>query len=245
MSLSITDITEHGIVMVADTALVEQIDDTASGNFYGFRTRTLLGARKLFAHVPAKAGLATWGAGTFPGGIATQFVIEKFLDGNQTVLTVRELAEELRYMLNTFYGVLPAVLGIHVAGMIKTKTFQPVCYEIRNANPPYVGVDIHDFELVELMAPQEIADAGHRRLFVGGDARLFRPLTDSIETALAAVKADGLIVPAEHLQARREFFAAHLRFVSDLYATALRPRSIGADAMSLSIGPAGQFYDLP
>lgn len=231
MSLTITDITEYGIVMVADTALSEILPDTSYNAAFGFRERALFGARKLFGHPNARAGLATWGAGTLTGSVATQFFIEKFLEDHAAVDTVEGLAEDLRVVLNAFYGAGPAALGVHLAGMVNDGI--TVCYEIRNADPPYNG-KTRDFDVVTLKAPGPVtADA--RYLVAGGDLRLFDPLTEAIEAALAAVRVSGLKIPADSLEARRDFFAAHVRFVSDLYASARKLRSIGGEVTALKI----------
>ncbi len=244
MSLTITDITEFGIVMVADTALYEVYDDTTEGNTFGFRDRTLFGGRKLFMHPQAKTGLATWGAGTIAGSVPVQYVIEKFLEDHSGMNSVQDVAGELGYILQTCYAI-PAVFGVHVAGMHRTgAAFVPVCYEICNADPPYRETAIRDFKLIELRAPGAVASREQRFLKAGGDLRLFGPLSDAIESALpaAAAGSKGIRIPADSLEARREFFAAHIRFVSDLYASARHPRSIGGRVDVLSIGNDGTLH---
>lgn len=241
MSIAITDVSEFGIVMVTDTALLEEISDVEQGNRFGNRSRVLFGARKLFGHPPSVSGLAIWGAGTLPGPIATQFVIEKFLEDHAAVRSVDVLSDELAYILRTFYSAGTAPLGVQVGGMIKGEAgWMPALYEVRNSDGP--GSPLYEFKLHTIRPPKTVTSPEDRILYPGGDLTLYRPLSQALDGVIDQVGQKGYRIPEQSLQARRDFFAAQVRFISDLYASGRMLRTIGGDVLVLSIDNGGFLY---
>jgi hypothetical protein len=182
--------------------------------------------------------LAIYGAGQLPGSVASQFVIEKFLDDHADYISPAQLAEELRLILHTFYGAGTAAFGVQIAGLENLeKELLPSLYLVSNFSDD--PKSLHDFRLTAVRPPKKLALSSDRVLCIGGDKTLYVPMAGALARALESLSRDGRHIPADSLQARREYYASQVRFVSDLYASGRMPRTIGGDVLAMSIDHDG------
>jgi hypothetical protein len=239
-----------GIAMAADTALTERLPRDPNDPRTVERVRVLTGSRKLFAIPHLRAGLAVWGLGRLPGGVATQFWVEDFIEKNADQIKLSDLVDELRTILESTLGgeELPGMLGFHVAGYISVQdSLVPAFIEVRNADPPYrEGGPQHPFEVYPNLQESLVDVSQGPRVWTGGDLRLYNAIAPAIERALSSVRLENdRSVPDASLWAHREYLASMIRLASDLHGTAGVWRTIGADVSTLSIEPDGVFSHLP
>jgi len=130
MTLVITELSDLGIAMAADSAVT-----FGSG-------RVLVGAQKLQPVRQLNAGVSIWGYACVQGKIADEWVhefIQNYTPDNPSIWSFAEvLANELQSVL----GVIDSYMGIHVAGYEGTQDGQlPAFYHVHNGHHQYVLAD--------------------------------------------------------------------------------------------------------
>jgi hypothetical protein len=116
----------------------------------------------------------------------------------------------------------------------------PCMYQVSNFTDDPKA--LHDLVLVAVQPPKRLSLPSDRVLRIGGDKTLYEPMSGALSLALEKLAAGGRHIPANSLQARRDYYASQVRFVSDLYASGRMPRTIGADVLALSIENDGYLY---
>ena len=248
MTLIITELSEFGIAMIADSA-VTCAERLPSGQSV---RRVLNGALKLQMIPYFSAGVSVWGLGTLPtnsGQVATDIWLHDFIQQHSRVASLHEFAQTLTTELQEIAGNIQEPLGLHLAGYVDVKGCKlPTFYHIRNNDGTFQGYKIHDFILGHEFPPQKIAEGDNGLRVRNGDYGTYAILSTGVESVLPQIRFDpalNIAIPFPSLQGRIAYLTAWVRFVSDLYASSGLLRTIGGGINSLGISPDGRvIYNL-
>lgn len=239
MTLIITEISQYGIAMVADSAVTVQ-ETLPSGRT---ELRVLNGARKLQAIPYLKAGLSAWGMGTLKGSTweaSTDLWLADFIAQNRAIATLDDFANTLADQLQGIVGSTETEMGIHLAGYVEVNGHSmPSFYHVRNNDGDYKqGYTLHEFVPGRQYGPKDPGDevATLRNGFYGP----YAILDHHLRLALNAVRQDPalkLTIPHPSLEGRIAYHAACVKFVSDLFGSAHLQRVIGGTIDALGITP--------
>lgn len=127
MTLVLTEVSNHGVAMAADSAVT-----FPDGRVY-------VGAQKLLPVSQINAGLSIWGRGDIKG-IEADVWLQNFIQNEvQNGMNLWDMAETLVNRLNNeFGGPITERMGIHVGGFDKRSGIQgPAFYHIHNGHFHY------------------------------------------------------------------------------------------------------------
>jgi hypothetical protein len=145
MTLIITEISEYGIAMVADSAET-RMHRLPSGSTI---ERVLTGVRKLQTIDYLRAGISMWGLGSINIAnteIPTDVWIEDFIARHDDITSVEGFANELAHELQQSVGGVQRPMGLHLAGYVDHNGQNlPAMYHIRNCDGKYNNYEVHDF----------------------------------------------------------------------------------------------------
>jgi len=246
MTLVISELSEFGIAMVADSAVTVK-ERTPSGDIIH---RVLNGAQKLQVIPPLSAGISMWGLGTIltpVGSVSTDVWIADFIQRHTDIQSVDEFANELARELHQVVGNAKKAMGFHLAGYVERHGRRlPTLYHVRNVDGPYGRFRFHDFIPGHDYPPREIAEEKDRRSLRNGDFGPYAVLSDTVNKVLPHIRGSmKLGIPHPSLGGRLAYLAAWVKFISDLYASAGEMRTIGGSIASLGITPEGQVLSYP
>lgn len=234
MTLIITDISKHGIVMAADSAETREFVGM-SGRKY---SRVLVGLRKLQPIPKLKGAVAFWGLGEIqalsgPVRTPTDIWLADFIARNEDLARLDQFAYTLRSELQKLLGSEVLELGFHVAGM--GANGEPRFYRICNHTKEHERKP--EFEVDK----ESLAKAAVEPITISdGDTDIYRQVISRFDrTKPIAVTPQMQPVPFETLGGRMEYHAAWVRFVSDLYQSGNLLRSIGGNVHTVAIDPNG------
>jgi len=267
LTLIITELSNYGIAMAADTAETEScvnerglIEDRA---FFGLTK--LLPIRKL------QAGISYWGWARMPpdsrDGCWMDWWLKDFLVRTQNSYdTIGDLANLLEIELRTRIPRLSKddleigsinIGGIHLAGFVdeagkKTPCFWHIHNGVSQALPskkldPYIVNANYDCPPQKFLKVQQSSYAYHT---VNGDIEAFARFSRKYfaKYRLELAKEMDIVVPLPKINFRAEFLRAQIRFISELYAIAgIREkgalkqmvRGIGGEVTTLTITEKG------
>ena len=114
MTLVITEISEFGIAMVADSAVTVTVTLPSGAS----TQQVLNGARKLQIIDYLGAGISMWGVGSIRN-VPSDLWIEDFIDRHGNITTIDEFANELARELQQAIGNVQRAMGFHLAGYIE------------------------------------------------------------------------------------------------------------------------------
>src|SRR5262245_56676211 len=114
MTLVITEISEFGIAMVADSAVTV----TATLPSGSSTQEVLNAARKLQIIDYLSAGISMWGVGSIRN-VPSDLWIEDFIDLHSNIATINEFANELAGELQQAIGSVQRPMGFHLAGYVE------------------------------------------------------------------------------------------------------------------------------
>lgn len=237
MTLIITEISEFGIAMVADSAVTQTIQFP-----YGItRQRTLNGARKLQIIPQLRAGISMWGLGTLEGNIPIDVWVREFIARRIYVTSLDDFADELAHELRQIAGDAKDPIGFHLAGYVERDSKKlAVAYHTRNCDGDYHHYDLHEF-IAGLQFSPAILNPGELYTIRNGDYGPFAILSALSPFFLDEIKRmTKLEIPSPTLWGRTNYLVSWVKFVSDLYASAGRDRIIGGSVASLMIPPEGE-----
>jgi hypothetical protein len=240
MTLVITELSEFGIVMVADSAVTCE-EKTPAGDTI---RRVLNGANKLQPISYLRAGISMWGLGsikTSAGPVSTDVWIADFIQRRTHVKSIDEFAKQLAQELQRVVSNVKIPMGFHLAGYVeKQGTTLPTFYHVRNVDGTYLNYDYHDFIPGQDFPPREIKK-GEVYQTRNGDYGPYAALAAGVNLVLPGIRESiGIRIPHPSLQGRIAYLAAWLKFVSDLYASSGMLRTIGGSIASLAITADGQ-----
>ncbi len=244
MTLIITELSHFGIAMAADSALTVE-EEGASGLKF---KRTLQGADKLLFIPHLQAGISWWGLGSLPGAatdIHTDAWLADFIHAHTNIDSMDDFAETLAHALQQAVQDIRKPLGFHLAGYVDHSGQKlPTFYHIRNVEGRWPKYDFLEqgFISAHEIPPTELGP-GQVRGRRNGDYGVYAILSQAVEKELPAIKSwTGLTVPHQSLDGRLSYIVAWVKFVSDLYGSAMSLRTIGGPVHSLAITPEGHRY---
>ena len=235
MTLILTDISRHGVVMAADTA--ESIEaDTESGR----KLRVSFGMKKLqrFSSLPGMVG--TWGFGKI-GLTPTDLWMEDFITRHGHIASLEKAAYTLRSTVQKIHGAAGAPeLGFRVSGYESKKgRLMPVSYKICNYDSR--GGALSEFELFR---QTRFSDLAHVPWSIADGDTTYYQLAATPDFLQRLQTSSGTYpVPADSLRSRADFLVAWIRFISDLQHCAGLMRSIGGSPLLITIDKAGGVMD--
>jgi len=148
MTLIITELSEFGIAMVADSAVTyfERLPSEQPV------PRVLNGALKLQVIPYLNAGVSVWGHGTLPvenAHVSTDIWLRYFIQHHSGVASLDEFVDRLQIELQNIAGDLQKPLGFHLAG--RNGDYGP--YAILSAGLENVLPQIHSDSDLKLAIP--------------------------------------------------------------------------------------------
>jgi hypothetical protein len=235
MTLILTDISNHGVVMAADTA--ESIEaDTESGR----KLRVSFGMKKLQRFLNLPGMVATWGIGKI-GHTPTDLWMEDFITRHGHIASLEKAAYTLRSTVQKLHGAAGAPeLGFRVSG-----------YESRGGRPMPVSYKISNYDLhggalpeFEVSRQTRFSNLDHKPWSTAdGDTTYYR--LAATPDFLERLQADSISnpVPADSLRSRADLLVAWIGFISDLHHCAGLMRSIGGTPLLITISRVGNVMD--
>jgi len=247
MTLIITELSEFGIAMVADSAVTyfERLPSEQPV------PRVLNGALKLQVIPYLNAGVSVWGHGTLPvenAHVSTDIWLRYFIQHHSGVASLDEFVDRLQIELQNIAGDLQKPLGFHLAGYVDVDDRRlPDFYHVRNNDGTFRQYNMHDFVNGHVPFPDGI-EKGKPFRVRNGDYGPYAILSAGLENVLPQIHSDSdlkLAIPHPSLHGRIGYLTAWVRFVSDLYASSGLIRTIGGGITALGISPEGQLVYYP
>lgn len=241
MTLIITEISEFGIAMVADSAVTESTDLPSGGTV----TRVLNGAKKLQAIPYLRAGISMWGHGSLKASnnwISTDMWVVDFIEQHQYLTTLDEFANKLAQELQNAAGNINEPIGFHLAGLTDSNgECLPVAYHVRNNDGDFIrGYELHEF-IPGLQFLPKLPKTKQFWIIRNGDYGPYAILSQPVWNALKELpKSLDLQIPYPSLVGRIRYHKTWVRFISDLYNSSELFQTIGGYVTSLGIYYNGQ-----
>lgn len=253
MTLILTEISNFGIAMAADSAVTEKIVKPNGNIIY----RVLTGVRKLQVIDKLNAGISVWGEGMI-NNTPTDIWLEDFIDGQRANYnSLNDFALLLQNELRLHIASINVrnnrlgTIGFHLAGFVgyqgnPTPTFYHIHNGISQAlsargitvNPAIINAN-HD--LPPNIAQQIIA-SGVAYITRNGDFTTYAQLFDHLNTFLQNLfQYRNLTIPhSRNLMERAEWLRFQIRTMSELYMlSSLHLPTIGGKIGTLLITPSG------
>jgi hypothetical protein len=245
VTLLITEVGNHGVAMVAESAIrsEERTPFTGKPVF-----RLTFGARKIVPIPRLHCAVGVWGMGAVE---AKQYTctpdvwITDFLEHRKELDSIRATAEALVAELTAVLKELDRPFGIQIAGCRPGR--EPEFWEATNVDP--LGVK----RAWTFLSPVEHADALQLRL-ANGDVRLARGLNYGTGALGDLDQVAGRIIGSfpelggihAGLRQRAEYLSACVRFICDFEKAGGNERiSIGGNTSFATIGRDGVIYFKP
>ena len=237
MTLILTELSEFGVAMAADTAETVVLQGPSGAPY----TRVTYGAKKLLPIPALRAGVSSWGLGAIPdkrppsGRIPTDIWLQDFLRLNEQAKTIDALARALASALNPLIAPERGALGFHIAGVVHKANHKMVTlYTVKNGDPSRAE-QLHEFRVVREIAPATYKPGMKPYIHSDGDIALFEELSPIAEKKLKAL--GGVVVGP--FQGRADYIGSWIRFISDLYHASGLYRTIGGQVNTLFIDTNG------
>jgi len=253
MTLILTDISNLGIAMAADSAVTQKIVKPNGSITY----RVLTGVRKLQVIDKLNAGISVWGQGTIKN-TSTDIWLQDFIDsqkGNYNSLSdfALLLQNELRLRIapiNIRKDRL-GTIGFHLAGFVDyLGKLMPTFYHIHNGMSQALsarGITINaaivnaNHDLPPNLV-QKILSMGVECIIRNGDFAIYAALFQYLQKFLKTLsKYHKLTIPhSRNLMERAEWLSFQIRTMSELYKLSnLHLPTIGGRINTLLITPSG------
>jgi len=247
MTLILTEISEFGIAMAADTAISIPTLSPANRTYFW---RVYYGATKLRPIPKLRAGISYWGQQRigYRDDMDTDVWLLNFIRSNENRYATLDdfailLQNELRQNVSEItdeedlrYGTI----GFHLAGYVEREGQRlPAFYHIHNGqserfqniNPRIVNANL-DFP------PQPSPTRPY--ITRNGDFQtVYAPFFEIMNALLNHLESTGVQIPPPSLQGRAEFLAFQIRAVRDLYRLSNLLPHIGGEIVTLTISPQG------
>lgn len=243
MTLVLTEISQYGMVMGADSAAT--CKTLLPNEQTGYRVLT--GVHKLFPIPYLRAGISCWGYGQV-GNFETDIWLGDFIRRQQRQSqNLQEFAIQLQDELNR---IIPstqsgeAEAGFHLGGFVDTDGGQtPDFWHIHNGPSQFfANIDPHVFNANHDLAAaieQGIYDPNDRdKIYItrNGDYQFYAKWWENFEEVITKfLRSQGIHVPKQSLQGRVEYVRFPIRSISEIYAMSTRLPSIGGQIITLAI----------
>jgi hypothetical protein len=240
MTLIITELSQFGIAMVADSAVTfsEKLPPKKTVHY------VLSGARKLQAVPYLSAGVSMWGLGSIPiadAEVSTDVWLGDFIERHSAINSLNDFAAVLARELQDHLKHIRQPLGFHLAGYVEVGNKRlPTFYHVRNVDGTFKHYEHHEFIPGQDVPPREFSQ-GEAYITRNGDYGPYVLLAEVVRNALPQIEAvAGLTIPYPSLEGRIAYHSAWVKFVSELYASSGLLRTIGGSILSLGVHPDGQ-----
>jgi hypothetical protein len=246
MTLIITELSEYGISMAADSAVT--IISRNSSGVENISVRN--GVRKLQVIPYLSAGISVWGQGqihTAKGRQSTDTWLEHFINEHSGIGTIDDFAIALAERLQRQVGLTKDMIGFHVAGyVLKNERPLPVFYHVRNVDGNYAdGYKFKPFTVGQDYPPSELPP-GCAYTTRNGDYGDYARFIETKSRALSdIVLQTWFAAPNPTLKERVAFHAECIRYISDAYERAGHSRTIGDVIDGLAIYHTGKYQFFP
>ena len=245
MTLVLTEISQYGIVMGADSAVT--CETPLPGGSTG--RRVLTGVQKLFPIPHLQAGVSCWGYGQI-GNFETDIWLNDFIGRQQNrSQTLEEFAGALRDELNQ---IMPrtqsgkAEAGFHLAGFVNTEgSWEPDFWHVHNGPSQFFdNIDPYVFNANHDLAGA-IAQGGYDRnnpylIVRNGDYLFYAAWWEDFELLLnRTLRQRGINVPRPSLLGRADYVRFQIRTISGIYGMSILLPSIGGEITVLTIDANG------
>ena len=261
MTLILTEITNLGIAMAADSAITMKIP--LPDNRY--ITRVLTGFQKIHFIPKINAGISFWGQANF-GRIPLDVWLNDFIhnreeeyDSVESFVKILEgdVRQEVPLLINPKPEEEFGTIGFHLAGFEEYKRKKyPVFWHIHNGRSQELekrGMHI-DPTLVNAnndIPPKRIAKLPPTAVYLirNGDTHIYIQLYERLRAFFTDIQRGfGIIIPITRpmLSDRCEWLRSQIDFMSNLYKFSNLLPSIGGQIATLWIAPNGCYdFDLP
>lgn len=233
MTLVVSEFSEYGIVMVADSAVTRRQSPGAPA--YVENTYT-----KLHAIPQCNAAISMWGNG-YVGTERTDVWIANFLKSHSYTTSISQLAQELTDALRK--ENVPSPQGFHLAGYESARgAARPMLFHVRNTELEKDGsYSMHQFEIGQEWPRPDGYDRLGQLWMWNGIFESFLVLTNALEeytpTLAGILKTE---LPPTDLDKRGAYVRAVFRFVMGLHECAGKLPSIGEPLLTVLISPNGK-----
>jgi hypothetical protein len=246
MTLVLTEISQYGIVMGADSAVTceTQLPSGERGH------RVLFGIQKLFPIPYLKAGVSCWGYGQI-GNMDTDVWLNDFIQRLEgRVTTLREFAlclqDELRATIRPQSG--QSECGFHLAGFVEEQgRFVPDFWHIHNGPSEYfTNIDAtlfnanHDLAAARAQGRYDPNNANMIYITRNGDYQFYAAWWEAFERVIDNfLRGQDIQVPKPTLHGRVEYVRFQIRSISEIYGMSMLLPSIGGEIYTLAIDASG------
>jgi hypothetical protein len=245
MTLVITEISQYGIVMGADSAVTCQtcLPSGQTGN------RVLTGVHKLLPIAYLQAGVSCWGYGQI-GNIDSDIWLNDFILSHKgQSQTLQAFVTQLEVELNR---IIPPTqsgqneAGFHLAGFVpKNGRLTPDFWHLHNGPSQFFkNINTHVFN-----ANHDLAGAiqlgsynPNNPYFIcrNGDYLFYAAWWESFEKLLnSTLRQSGINIPRPSLEGRADYIRFQIRTISHIYGMSTLLPSIGGEISTLTIDPGG------
>ena len=240
MTLILTEITEFGIAMAADSAVTTSYN---LGRHSGHRV--LAGVRKLQPVHYLNAGISCWGVGEI-GGLDTDIWLENFIKANEHIHKLNDFAMLLQNELRRVLGMIEQnTAGFHLAGFVeKEGRKMPTFFHVHNGPSQYPSIaaqiDSALFNANQDMPPED-CPPGYFKITRNGDFQLYAELFGAVESFFnTRVRPLGIEIPSPlTLGSIAEYLRFQIKTVSEIYKLSNLVPSIGGPVTTLTISDQG------
>lgn len=245
MTLVLTEISQYGIVMGADSAVTcpTRLPNGQTGK------RVLIGVHKLIPIPYLQAGVSCWGYGqidNFETDIWLNDFILRHRDQNQTLQTFATLLQDELNTITQPNQSGQAEAGFHLAGFVYIEgRLQPDFWHIHNGHSQYfTSIDPHVFNANhDLAGAIQSGSYDHNNPYFicrNGDYLFYAAWWQSFENLLnSTLRQSNINIPRLSLEGRAEYIRFQIRTISQIYDMSTLLPSIGGKISTLTIDPNG------
>jgi hypothetical protein len=245
MTLVLTEISQYGIVMGADSAVTCQtcLPSGQTGN------RVLTGVHKLMPIPYLQAGVSCWGYGKI-GNLDTDIWLKDFILSHKgQSQTLQAFATHLEVELNK---IIPPTLsgqaeaGFHLAGFVdKNGCLKPDFWHIHNGPSQYFQtINKHvfnaNYDLAGAIAQGSYNLNNPYLITRNGDYLFYAAWWANFERLLnSTLRQRNINIPQPSLEGRAEYIRFQIRTISQIYRMSSLLPSIGGEITTLIIDDTG------
>ena len=231
MTLILTELSEHGVAMAADTALTKKVvlEGGKSEYHVSYEAVKLQPIREL------SAGISFHGIGLL-GDTRTDEWIADFIKRNaRSHDSMKSFGDALANELSSKKPPIKDTLGFHLAGFAQVENDRyPTVYKIINAPDG-------KFQCYHSESPHKYLKGAHKPLRGGEDAiyaKAFEILENWLKIPSFGEEPFHMPYP-DNLRMRAEYLRFQIVMVSDIYLLSNQVPLIGGPVTTLSISPRG------
>lgn len=252
MTLVLSELSQYGIAMAADTAVTMQTITTDQRGFF----RVYYGATKLRPIFKLQAGVSVWGQGKIDNVDSDVWLAEFIVRNQNNYNSIRDFAILLQNELRTHIPDIDpqqhplGTIGFHLAGFVDSEGQKlPTFWHIHNGisqalQARGITIDPRRVNANEDFPPQQIPP-GVFRITRNGDFQMYALVNQQLETFFSNLRRQGFQIPhppslgVTPLRARAEYLRFWIKTMGDIYRLSNIFPGIGGDVTTLTISPLG------